>query len=81
MKAIITILAPVNSGEENTSYNVNSREDCRDDTDRSAYDAAMFQGESVSMGCVVVEPVRVRCVLCGQTCSQDPCWQCRNEGR
>jgi len=40
------------------SYTVSSREECRDDTDRSAYDMAVMLGDVITMGKVIAEPVR-----------------------
>jgi len=41
------------------SYRVSSREDCKDDTDRSAYDALETTGDQcVQMGKVCIERIR-----------------------
>lgn len=44
-------------GEQATSYIAYSRADCKDDTDRSAYDACCEHGEVITMGMVIAEPV------------------------
>ena len=50
MRAKITILG----NEDNEYYYVECREDCRDETDRSAYDAFVESGETITMGKVIV---------------------------
>ena len=60
MKVKITELLRVKIGTSTefnyVSYIVSSRTECRDNTDRSAYDALEFTGEKcVQMGAVCVE--------------------------
>jgi hypothetical protein len=51
MKAKITILGR----EDDEIYYVKCREDCRDDTDKSAYDEFVKSGgETITMGKVIV---------------------------
>ena len=37
-----------------TEYIVTCREECRDNTDRSAYDMAVMLGQTITMGTVIV---------------------------
>jgi hypothetical protein len=39
---------------ERSEYTVTCREECRDSTDRGAYDMAVMIGQTVTMGSVVV---------------------------
>jgi hypothetical protein len=39
---------------DRSSYTVTCREECRDDTDRSAYDMAVMLGQTITMGSVIV---------------------------
>ena len=57
MRIRITNLAAVNSGKENTSYIVNSPDQCKDDTDRSAYESAKQLRDVVIMGKTIAEPM------------------------
>lgn len=50
MKAKITNLGD----ENNKTYYVECREDCRDDTDKSAYDEFVKSGQTITMGKVIV---------------------------
>jgi len=58
MKVRITTLPRVNTDDEKVTYVASSAEECRDQTDKSAYEAACLTGSVVWMGCVVAEPVR-----------------------
>jgi len=57
MKVRIHILPRINSDDEPITYTVTSAEQCRDNTDRSAYEAACLTGSTVSMGCVIAEVI------------------------
>ena len=54
----ITILASVNSKEEDVSYVASCATDCQDAADRAAYEMACMLGEVVTCGSVIAEPVR-----------------------
>lgn len=45
------------SGDEPTSYIAYGPQDCKDDTDRSAFQACREHGEVITMGLVIAEPV------------------------
>jgi len=60
MKAKITHLGDENS--ETYSYCVECREDCRDDTDKSAYDEFVKSGQTITMGKVIVSKHPVHAV-------------------
>lgn len=53
MRIKITIL----SGDEDESYTAHSAEECRDSTDRAAYQMAAMLGQAVVCGCVIAEPI------------------------
>ena len=55
MRIRIHILPRLGSSSEPITYTVTSAEQCRDQTDRSAYEAACLTGSTVSMGCVIAE--------------------------
>ena len=57
MNVRITLLAAVNSNQSNRTYTASRREDCRDSTDRSAYDMVVITGRTVKCGAVVASPV------------------------
>jgi hypothetical protein len=54
----IITLPPVNTDDESTSYVASSRTECRDDTDRSAFDMALLTGQQVTCGKVIARPFR-----------------------
>jgi len=58
MTAVITNLTATTTGNrtemDRSSYTVTCREECRDSTDRSAYDMAVMLGQTITMGQVVV---------------------------
>ena len=54
----IITLPPVNTDEKAASYVASSRAECRDDTDRSAFDMALLTGQQVTCGKVIARPFR-----------------------
>jgi hypothetical protein len=54
----IITLPPVNTDDEVASYVASSRAECRDDTDRSAFDMALLTGQQVTCGKVIARPFR-----------------------
>lgn len=56
MKAVIHELPSVNSCEDEIKYTVNSAEECRCKTSRSAYETAVKFNAVIRMGCVMVVP-------------------------
>ena len=54
----IITLPPVNTDDQVDSYVASSRAECRDDTDRSAFDMALLTGQQVTCGKVIARPFR-----------------------
>ena len=56
MRATITVLAAVNTDDQDEIYTVTHRDECRRGTHRHAYDMAASMGCAVTVGAIVCEP-------------------------